>query len=72
MKERKTYVWVVVEGEYGEGYTIESVHKSKCRAVKRLQELYNESNRWHWSTDSVLPELRAFSDYITIEKHEIK
>lgn len=42
MKERKKYVWIVVEGEDGEGYTVDSVHKSKCRAVKRLQALYDE------------------------------
>ena len=72
MKERKTYVWVVIAGEDYEGYSIDSVHKSKCRAVKRLQELYDEDNSWHWTADSELPALRAYSNYITIEKHEIK
>lgn len=72
MKERKKYVWVVVGGEDYEGYSIDSVHKSKCRAVKRLQKLYNEGDYWHWTTDTELPTLRAYSSYITIEKHEIK
>lgn len=72
MKERKKYVWVVVAGEDYEGYSIDSVHKSKCRAVKRLQELYDEDNYWHWATDSEFTALRAYSNYITIEKHEIK
>lgn len=72
MNERKKYVWIVVEGENYEGYTIDSVHKSKCRAVKRLQEIYERSNRWHWFTDTELPVLRAGCDYVKIEKHEIK
>lgn len=71
MKERKKYVWIVIDGEYSVGYAIDSVHKSKCKAVKRLQELYDESNRWYWIDDE-FPTLRAFSDYITIVKHEIK
>ena len=72
MKERKKYVWIVIEGEDYEGCIIDSVHKSKCRAVKRLQELYDEDDRWHWFTDTELPVLRARCDYVKIEKHEIK
>lgn len=72
MKERKKHVWIVIEGEYYVGYAIDSVYKSKCRAVKRLQELYDKNNSWQWITDNEFPELRINTNYIAIEKHEIK
>jgi hypothetical protein len=72
MKGRKKYVWIVVVGEDYEGYTIDSVHTSKCRAVKRLQELYDEDGDWRWIMGNELPSLSRACNYVEIEKHEIK